>query len=134
MNPQTPVASTLTLTRDEAARFVIRAVASFLIVPAPWQLQSIREVAYLPEQIAWYALLVLLPIGIVAGCRRDRLVTCMLVGYALPTAAVLALTNGNVGTLLRLRGLVVPVPRVDRRGRILCGARRCRPGEQHAVD
>jgi hypothetical protein len=30
------------------------------------------------------------------------------VGYALPTAIALALTNGNVGTLLRLRGLVVP--------------------------
>jgi hypothetical protein len=32
----------------------------------------------------------------------------MLVGYALPTAIALALTNGNIGTLLRLRGLVVP--------------------------
>jgi hypothetical protein len=44
----------------------------------------------------------------VAGCRRDRLVTCILVGYVVPTAAALALTNGNVGTLLRLRGLVIP--------------------------
>ncbi len=32
----------------------------------------------------------------------------MLVGYVAPSAAVLALTNGNVGTLLRLRGLVIP--------------------------
>src|SRR5262249_4047611 len=32
----------------------------------------------------------------------------VLVGYALPTTAALALTNGNVGTLLRLRGLVIP--------------------------
>jgi hypothetical protein len=32
----------------------------------------------------------------------------MLVGYVAPTTIALALTNGNVGTLLRLRGLVVP--------------------------
>ena len=108
VNPRTPVSSTLTLTRAEAARFVIRAVVSFVMVPVPWQLQSARELAYLPEQIAWYGLILLLPIGVVAGYRRDRFVTCMLVGYALPTAIALALTNGNVGTLLRLRGLVVP--------------------------
>jgi hypothetical protein len=108
VNPRTPVSSTLTLTADEAARFVVRAAASFLVVPAPWQLQSARELAYLPEQVAWYVLLLLLPIGAIAGCRRDRLVTCTIAGFALPTAMALALTNGNVGTLLRLRGLVVP--------------------------
>jgi hypothetical protein len=32
----------------------------------------------------------------------------LLAGYMLPTAAAIALTNGNVGTLLRLRGIVVP--------------------------
>jgi hypothetical protein len=84
------------------------AMSCFIVVPAPWQLQSARELAYLPEQIAWYGLVLLLPFGIAAGWRRDRLVTCMLVGYVAPTAVALALTNGNVGTLLRLRGLVVP--------------------------
>jgi hypothetical protein len=108
VNPRTPAAATLTLTRDEAARFVVRALGSFIVVPVPWQLQSAREMVYLPEQLAWYALLLLLPVGMVAGCRRDRLVTCMLVGYAVPTALALAFTNGNVGTLLRLRGLVIP--------------------------
>jgi hypothetical protein len=108
VNPQTPAASTLTLTNDEAARYLLRAASSFVVVPAPWHLQSARELAYLPEQMAWYTLVLLLPVGIVAGYRRDRLVTCMLVGYVAPTAVALALTNGNVGTLLRLRGLVVP--------------------------
>ena len=108
VNPQTPAASTLTLTGQQAARYVVRAIGSFIAVPLPWQLQSVRELAYLPEQIAWYILALLLPIGLVAGWRRDRLVTCMLAGYVAPTAIALALTNGNVGTLLRLRGLVVP--------------------------
>lgn len=108
VNPRTPAASTLTLTRAEAARFVARGLASFFVVPLPWQTQSVRELAYLPEQMAWYALVALLPIGVIAAYRRDRLVTCMLVCYAAPTAVALALTNGNVGTLLRLRGLVIP--------------------------
>jgi hypothetical protein len=108
VNPTTPAASTLTLTPGEAARFVLRSLVSFVVVPAPWHLQSTRELAFLPEQLAWFGLMVLLPFGIDAGFRRDRLVTCMLVAYVAPTALALALTNGNVGTLLRLRGLVIP--------------------------
>lgn len=108
VNPQTPSASTLTLNAGQGARYVARAAVSFVAVPAPWQLASLRELLYLPEQLAWYALLVLSAIGAAAAWRRDPLVTCLLLGYALPTACVLALTNGNVGTLLRLRGLVTP--------------------------
>jgi hypothetical protein len=107
-NPQTPAASTLTLNAGQSARYVLRAAVSFAVVPAPWQLASVRELVFLPEQMLWYVMLLLLPIGAVAGWRRDPLVTCLLLGFALPTAAVLALTNGNVGTLLRLRGLVTP--------------------------
>jgi hypothetical protein len=58
--------------------------------------------------LLWYLLLVLLPIGAVAGWKRDPWLTCLLIGYTLPTAAVVAVTNGNVGTLLRLRALVTP--------------------------
>ena len=98
----------MTLTAGQSARYVIRAIVSFAVTPTPWQLGSLRELAYLPEQLLWYAVVVLLPVGIAAGWRRDPLATSLLVGYAAPTACVLALTNGNVGTLLRLRGLVVP--------------------------
>jgi hypothetical protein len=107
-NPQTPAASTLTLDTGQSARYILRAAVSFAVVPTPWQLASVRELAFLPEQMLWYVMLALLPIGAVAGWRRDPLVTCLFLGFALPTAAVLALTNGNVGTLLRLRGLVTP--------------------------
>jgi hypothetical protein len=107
-NPTPASSSSLTLTPAEAARYVIRAAASFIAVPLPWQLASARELAYLPEQMIWYVMIVLLPFGIVAGWRRSRVATAMLAGFVLPTAAALALTNGNVGTLLRLRGIVIP--------------------------
>ncbi len=101
-------ASTLTLTSAETARYVVRAGASFLAVPLPWQLASTRELVYLPEQMFWYVLLALFPAGLVAGWRREPITTALLGAYALPTSAALALTNGNVGTLLRLRGIVIP--------------------------
>jgi hypothetical protein len=106
--PVPAVDSPVTLTTAEAARYVIRAVVSFVVVPVPWQLASTRELTYLPEQLLWYALVALFPIGLVAGWKRDPLVVSMLAGYIVPTAVALALTNGNVGTLLRLRGMIIP--------------------------
>ena len=96
------------MTEPQAARFAVRAAASFLLTPLPWEMRSRSELAFLPEHMFWYVMLALLPFGVVAGWKRDPLTTSLLLGYALPTAAVLALTNGNVGTLLRLRGLVTP--------------------------
>ncbi len=108
INPVTAAASTLTLTTSEAARYVIRAAISFITVPLPWDLASTRELSYLPEQLMWYALIVLYPIGFAVGWRRNSLAAALFAGYAIPTAIALALTNGNVGTLLRLRGIVIP--------------------------
>lgn len=108
VHPQAPMASTIALTPAQATRFVVRAAASFALTPLPWELASLREVAFLPEHLLWYLLVAVLPVGLVAGWRRDPLVTCVLLGYAAATAAVLAATTGNVGTLVRLRGLVSP--------------------------
>jgi len=108
VNPAPADASTLTFTAAEAARYLVRAAVSFVVVPLPWQLASTRELAYLPEQLFWYVMVALLPVGLIAGWRRDRITTAILGAYTLPTIAALALTNGNVGTLLRLRGVVIP--------------------------
>jgi hypothetical protein len=108
MNPVTAAASSLTLTATEAARYVIRAAISFVVVPLPWELASARELTYLPEQLLWYVFIVLFPVGALSGWKRDPLATALFAGFVVPTAAALALTNGNVGTLLRLRGTITP--------------------------
>ena len=108
MNPAAPSSWPLTLTEPQAARFLIRAAVSFLVTPLPWEMRSFGELAYLPEHLLWYLLIAAVPAGLVAGWKRDPLVTALLIGYVVPTAVALALTNGNVGTLLRLRGLVTP--------------------------
>lgn len=107
-NPAAPGGWPLDLTPPQAGRFVIRAAGSFLVTPWPWQMTSLGELALLPEQLVWYLLLIGLPAGLVAGWRRDATTTALFIGYALPTAVALAMTNGNVGTLMRLRGLVTP--------------------------
>jgi hypothetical protein len=96
------------LTTGEAARFVIRSIRSFLIEPWPWRMATRSELLFLPEHLLWYTALLLSAAGIAGGLRRDRLATCLLVGIILPTAFVVAMTNGNVGTLIRFRGLVWP--------------------------
>jgi hypothetical protein len=63
---------------------------------------------YLPEQLLWYLLIVLALFGAAEAVRRDRVLGSLLIAYVLPTAAIVALTTGNVGTLIRHRTLIVP--------------------------
>jgi hypothetical protein len=98
----------LELTTDEAARYVVRALASFAVQPWPWRMATDNELVFLPEHVLWYVALLLGAVGFVVGLSRDRLTTCLLAGLMLPTVVVVALTNGNVGTLIRFRGLVWP--------------------------
>lgn len=106
--PGTPAAWPLQLTDAQALRFVVRAVVSFVVTPWPWEMASLSELMFFPEHVVWWLMVLFAPIGVVAGWQRDRRVTALLLGFVLPTAAALALTTGNVGTLLRLRGLVTP--------------------------
>ena len=108
MHPGTPAAWRLDLTGLQAGRFLVRAAVSFVATPLPWEMRSLSELMFFPEHLVWVLMVLLVPIGAVAGWRRDATVTACLIGFALPTAAAVAVTTGNVGTLLRLRGLVTP--------------------------
>jgi hypothetical protein len=92
----------------DAARFVIRAIERYFTVPWPWEAESTAALAYLPEQIIWYLIVALLPCGVVSALRRDALLACLLMGIGVVAAVGIALLNGNVGTLVRLRVLALP--------------------------
>ena len=92
----------------ETARFIARAALSYVAVPLPWKAQSRAALAYLPEQIVWYILAVLVPIGLPSAFRRDPIVTGLFLGHAIVIGAAVALFGGNVGTLVRHRGLALP--------------------------
>jgi hypothetical protein len=108
MHPGTPAAWPLQLTGLQAGRFLARAAASFIVTPLPWEMASTSELIFFPEHLLWLLIVLFIPIGAVVAWQRDASVTAVLLGFAMPTAAVLAVTTGNVGTLLRLRGLVTP--------------------------
>lgn len=96
------------LTPPEAARYVVRACVAYVTVPLPWQIESRAMLAFLPEQIVWYLIVLLVPIGLVAGLHRDAMVTCLIAAHGFIAAAMVALTGGNIGTLARHRGLAMP--------------------------
>jgi hypothetical protein len=96
------------MTAMEGLRFTVRALVGFVIVPLPWQAQSVPEMVFLPQQVVWYVLVVLAAIGVATGLRRDPLVTCLLCGLTVAGAVAIALYSGNVGTMVRHRDTVVP--------------------------
>jgi hypothetical protein len=92
----------------ETARFLARGVAAYVFVPLPWDASSRAAVAFLPEQIVWYVLVALVPVGVIGGFRRDPMLTGLLVAHAAFAVAAVAFVDGNVGTLVRHRGLALP--------------------------
>jgi len=77
-------------------------------VPWPWEVKSTSALAYLPEQVIWYFIVALLPAGLLFSWRRDPLRASLLFSVAAVAMTAIALLNGNVGTLVRLRILSIP--------------------------
>jgi len=96
------------MTPVEALRFVSRALGYFVVAPLPWQVESRTEMVFLAQQAVWYLMVVLAAIGVVAGLRRDPLVTCLLCGVTAAGALAIGLNSGNIGTLVRHRDTVIP--------------------------
>lgn len=96
------------MTGEEAARFAARSLGSFWVVPTPGQVVSASEVVFLPQQLLWYALLLLAVVGLFAGSLRHPWLTWLLAGFMLSGALAIALNSGNVGTLVRHRDAIVP--------------------------
>lgn len=96
------------LTPDQARRFVGRALVSFVAVPMPWQVSSRSEMVFLAQQVLWWLVVGFAGVGVVAGLRRDVLLTCMLVGLSAVGAVIVALNSGNIGSLVRFRDTIVP--------------------------
>ena len=101
-------ANVASMSAGEVGRYLVRSAVHYLTVPLPWQIQSRAMMLALPEVLLWYVLVLLAPVGIVAGIRRDRLLTCALVAFVFGGAALVAVTGGNIGTLIRHRSLVMP--------------------------
>jgi hypothetical protein len=96
------------MTRGETSRFLVRSALDYLTVPRPWTIQSTAALAFVPELMFWYSIIALAPVGFVAALRREPIVTGVLAASACAAAALVAVTSGNIGTLIRHRGLALP--------------------------
>ena len=87
------------------ALFALQGVMNFVQV---YLLSSTTErvLARLREDL--FAHLVRLSFGFYAGLKRDIVVTCMLAAHAVAAIAIVALSSGNIGTLIRHRSLAMP--------------------------
>jgi hypothetical protein len=91
----------------DTVRYATRAVVAYLVVPLPWQVHSTAARAFAPEQIVWLVLVGLAVVGVPAGLRRDPSTTLLLAASAMVLALGIALTSGNIGTLVRHRSLAL---------------------------
>jgi hypothetical protein len=97
-----------TLSGGELARFTVNAISAYFTQPVPWEMKSRAMLAFMPELIVWYVLALLLPFGIYAGLRRDIVLTSILAAHAIAAIFIVAVSSGNVGTLIRHRALALP--------------------------
>ena len=96
------------MSREEALRFLVRSAVAYLVMPLPWSIESRAQLAYLPELVVWYVLVVLAAIGFLPALRRDAVVTSLLAASAVALMMLVAVTSGNIGTLIRHRSLALP--------------------------
>lgn len=92
----------------DALAYAVRSLVAFVVQPLPWAIESRTALAYMPEYVVWLTLVALMPAGLAAGLRRDAVLTCVLVAHGCAIVLMVALTSGNVGTLIRHRGLALP--------------------------
>jgi hypothetical protein len=94
--------------RSAKARFLVRAAVRSVTVPEPWTLRPGVELLLIPQQMIWYALVVLCGIGVVVGLRRDPLLTSLLAAFGGIGVMAIGMHSGNIGTFIRHRDTIVP--------------------------
>ncbi len=96
------------MTPVQVGQYGVRAAWNYVTAPLPWEIESRSALAFMPEQMVWYCLLFLVPFGVAAGLKRDVLLTSLLLVHGCASALMVAVSGGNIGTLVRHRGLALP--------------------------
>lgn len=77
-----------------------------LFSPFPWQIGSMAQIMAIPETIVFYLLIPCTVIGIAFGCKRRFNQSLLLLSVIAALMLLLALMEGNSGTLFRHRSVV----------------------------
>lgn len=87
---------------------VLKATAHFLLEPLPSRLDSLLHLPVLLQMLVWYGILLLAAGGILYSLKQAGRRTLYLLIPFLVFSLLIAVTNGNIGTLFRIRDLVTP--------------------------
>jgi hypothetical protein len=78
-----------------------------LTAPLPWNTPKLSQKLTIPDMLLWYVLAATALVGLVVAWPRWRLFV-LPVGYLVSIAILLAMLEGNVGTLFRHRAMLIP--------------------------
>ena len=77
-----------------------------LLAPFPWQVGSISQIMAVPEMIAWYILIPMFIRGVrIVAKREERFTSIFLCTFCITYLSLLALIDGNIGTMFRHRAI-----------------------------
>lgn len=76
--------------------------------PFPWAARRLKDAPTVPEMLAWYALLGLAVTALIATMKRDWRRLLMPFMFTGMMVGILALVEGNVGTIYRHRAMLMP--------------------------
>lgn len=100
-------------TTGAALSYLPRGTLSFLFGPMPWNIQSARQLPFVPDMLVWWALLPSLWRGLRASPRLIGKRSYLMILPALGTVLMMSLALGNFGIVVRERLqvqiLVVPL-------------------------
>ncbi len=87
--------------------YLPKGLAYALFAPFPWDLRRTLDALTVPEMLTWYVLFVAAVWTAWIDRRRWRTLAPLL-AFVIGMMFVFALAEGNVGTLFRHRGMVIP--------------------------
>ncbi|MDV2502411.1 MAG: hypothetical protein RX318_00440 [bacterium] len=97
------------LTVGELGSAFLYGLAHLVFAPFPWRTVTGLQLAALPETLLWSLLCGVAVLGFIGARHRRGRFLLPLVGFTLVIVVALSLGEGNVGTLFRHRGFLVPL-------------------------
>jgi len=90
------------------AKGAIKGFVYFMLVPFPWMISSKEQLMAYPQIIIWYLIIPFVFMGIFFAIRYRFKMSLILISYLFLVTSGFALIEGNVGSAMRHRDLVLP--------------------------
>lgn len=93
-------------------KFIIFAPLAFMIAwlaPFPWQMGSARQIISMPEMLLFYLLIPCMLYGARFIVKNKFKEGSLIIFYIMIISSILALVEGNVGTLFRHKSMILPL-------------------------